>query len=238
MKGVIATRAPGVPVIDLTHGIPPQDVRTGAFVLARAAFYFPKGTIHVAVVDPGVGSDRAALCIETKSALFVGPDNGVLTLAAPRSDRVRSYTLTNERLHLSPRSATFHGRDVFAPVAAALAAGGDPADLGPEVDVAIDLELPASEVVAGVIHGRVLYVDVFGNLVTNVPAEALATSPVAIEVGGRPIGALAHTYAEGAPGGAVAVIGSWGLLEIAVRNGSAATTLGAGIDTPVRIGRQ
>jgi len=237
MKGVIATRAPGVPVIDLTHGIPPQDVRAGALVLSRATPYFPRGTVHVAVVDPGVGSDRAALCIETKSALFVGPDNGVLTLAAPRSDRVRSYSLTNERFHLSPRSATFHGRDVFAPVAAALAAGVDPAELGPEVDVAVDLELPVPEVAGEVIHGRVIYVDVFGNLVTNVPAEALHEGPAAIEIGGRAIGSLSHTYAEGAPGGAVAVIGSWGLLEVAVRNGSAAAALGAGVDTPVRIGR-
>jgi S-adenosylmethionine hydrolase len=237
MKGVIATRAPGHLVVDVTHGVPAQDVRAGALVLAHAVPYFSRGTIHVAVVDPGVGSDRAALCIETRTALFVGPDNGVLTLAAPRDARLRAFALTNERFHLVPRSATFHGRDVFAPVAAALAAGADPAELGPAVDVAVELELPPPELTDGTLVGRVVYVDGFGNLVTNVPADALPAGEVVIEVGGHAIGSLGRTYADGAPGGAVAVIGSWGLLEVAVRNGSAATTLGAGVDTPVRIAR-
>jgi S-adenosylmethionine hydrolase len=237
MKGVIATRAPGHPVIDVTHGIPPQDVRAGAVVLAQAARWFPKGTVHVAVVDPGVGSDRAALCIETRSALFVGPDNGVLTLAVPAASRLRTFALTNERFHVTPRSATFHGRDVFAPVAAALAGGTAPAELGPETEASVELESPEPEIVGDALVGRIIYVDGFGNLVTNVPAEALPREELAIDVGGRAVGGLGRSYADGAPGGPVAVIGSWGLLEIAVRNGSAAATLGAGIDTSVRIGR-
>lgn len=237
MKGVIATRAPGHPVVDLTHGIPAQDVFAGALVLAHAAPWFPKGTIHVAVVDPGVGSSRAALCVETKEALFVGPDNGLLTLAAPRAERRRVFSLTNERFHLLPRSATFQGRDVFAPVAAALAGGVAPAELGPETDVAIELESPRPEIAGGVMSARIVYVDGFGNLVTNVAADSLPDGEIAIEVGGRPVGGLGRTYADGAPGGPVAVVGSWGLIEISVRGGSAAATFGAGPGTPVRIAR-
>lgn len=238
MKGVIGTRAPGHPVVDLTHHVPAQDVTAGALLLAQAAPYFPKGTVHVAVVDPGVGSERAALCIETKGACFVGPDNGLLTLAAPPGARLRTVSLTNERFHLTPRSATFHGRDVFAPVAAALATGTPIADLGPEAGVSVELEWESPRVENGALVGQVIHVDGFGNLVTNVPRDALPPEPFTIEVGGRPIGSLAATYANVAAGEAVAVVGSWGFVEIAIRNGSAARALGAGAGTPVRIVRQ
>src|SRR5262249_54340263 len=134
MKGVIATRAPGVTVIDVSHGIPPQDVLAGALVLEHAVPYFPPGTIHVAVVDPGVGGSRRPMCCEPTTALRVGPDNGLLWLAAPARSVRRVVELTNEQVFLSPRSFTFHGRDVFAPVAAALALGADVGSLGRTVD--------------------------------------------------------------------------------------------------------
>ncbi len=143
MKGVIAGRAPETRLIDLTHGIPPQDVLAGALVLRHAAPYFPAGTIHLAVVDPGVGTARRPLCVETADALFVGPDNGLLSLAAPRDRLLHIVHLAEERFFLSPPSATFHGRDVFAPVAAALAAGAAPTELGPEVPDMTRLDVPA-----------------------------------------------------------------------------------------------
>jgi len=238
MKGVIGTRAPGHQIVDLSHGVPPQDVFAGALVLAKSAPFFPKGTIHVAVVDPGVGSDRAALCIETKSAFFVGPDNGVLTLAAPANARLRAFALENPRFHLSPRSATFHGRDVFAPVAAALATGVSPAELGPEVPVAVDLEWEGPVAEHGALTGRVVYVDGFGNLVTNIPSEMLPPEHWTIHVGHQVVCSPAATYAVAPPHAAVGVVGSWGLLEIAIRNGSARETLRAGVGTPVRVVRE
>jgi S-adenosyl-L-methionine hydrolase (adenosine-forming) len=234
MKGVIGTRAPGQPIVDLTHAVPPQDVRTGAIILRHAAPWFPKGTVHVAVVDPGVGSERTPLCIETDAALFVGPDNGLLTLAAPRAARRRTVALADLRFHLVPTSATFHGRDVFAPVAAALATGTSPTDLGPPADVAVELEWTEPVTTGRVVLGVVAYVDTFGNLVTNVPGDAV-TGSATIEIGGTNLGALRRTYADVAAGEIVAVVGSWGLVEIAVRNGSAAATLGAAPGSPVRI---
>jgi S-adenosyl-L-methionine hydrolase (adenosine-forming) len=172
MKGVIAGRAPDARVVDVTHGIPAQDVLAGALVLRHAAPYFPPGTVHVVVVDPGVGTARRALCVETAGAVLVGPDNGVLSLAAGGAVR-RIVHLTDRRFFLPDPSATFHGRDVFAPVAAALATGTAPAALGTEVPDMIRLDVPAPSPGPRGIHGQVLYVDGFGNLVTNVPHDRL-----------------------------------------------------------------
>ena len=168
MKGVIATRAPGVTVVDVSHGVPAQDVLAGALVLRHAVPWFPSGTMHVAVVDPGVGSDRRALCVETDRALLVGPDNGLLSLAAPAAAVRRIVELTEERFFLSPRSQTFHGRDVFAPVAAALATGTDPARARPTGRRSRASGAPRAVAgTADVLRGEVVYVDRFGNLVTN-----------------------------------------------------------------------
>jgi len=236
LKGVIAGRAPGVPVVDLSHGVPPQDVRTAALVLRQAVPYFPAGTVHVAVVDPGVGGTRRAICIETARAFLVGPDNGVLSLVAADVRRVVELTETQFQLH--PRSATFHGRDVFAPVAAALATG-TPADaLGPALAdfVRIDLPRPARD--GGAVRGEVIAVDRFGNLATNVDEGALAAFSrrrLSISIAGRRLDGVAGSYDAVAPGEAVAVLNSWGFLEIAVRDGSASRTLGAGVGTPVAV---
>ena len=235
MKGVIAGRAPGVPVVDVTHGIPAQDVLAGALVLRHAVPFFPRGTVHVGVVDPGVGSERRALCLETDEGRLVGPDNGLLSLAAP-ADRVRrAVVLAEERFFLSPRSRTFDGRDVFAPVAAALTTGVDPAELGPPCDDPVRLVVPPPDVDGTVVHARVLYVDRFGNLTTNLVDGPLLRRARAIRLGGVRIGGVSPFYAAAPPGAPVAVVNSWGHLEIAVREGSAHERFGAGVGTTIAV---
>ena len=237
MKGVIAERAPGVPVIDVTHGIPPQDVLAGALVLRHAVPYFPRGAVHVAVVDPGVGTSRRALCVVTDRALLVGPDNGLLSLAAGGARRI--VELTDERFFLSPRSATFHGRDVFAPVAAALATGTDPGTLGRAASDMERLSVPVAVPVPEGLRGQVIYVDRFGNLTTNITEEALAAFPrshLSISIAGVRLRGIAASYGAAPRGQAVAVVNSWGLLEIAVRDGSASAVLGARVGDPVTVG--
>ena len=238
MKGVIAGRAPGTTVIDVTHGIPPQDVRAGALVLRHAVPYFPQGSVHVAVVDPGVGTERRALCVETAIGWLVGPDNGVLSLAAPSAVVRRVVHLTDERFFLPRRSATFHGRDVFAPVAAALATGTAAADLGVEVRDMERIELPAPRVDERSVRGELIYVDRFGNLVTNVEREIV--DPVrerrpTVHVAGNAVGSIVGAYGALTRGEAGAVVNSWDLLEIAVRDGSARERLGVGVGAPVLI---
>jgi S-adenosylmethionine hydrolase len=236
MKGVLASRAPGVIVVDVTHGIPAQDVRAGALVLRQAAPWFPAGTIHVAVVDPGVGSSRRAIAIETARSTFVGPDNGILTLAAPPTERQRVVELTNDRYLPSHRSHTFHGRDVFAPMAAALALGVETAALGAPVGDPCELELPAARREAdGTLVGEVVYVDGFGNLVSNLSPSDFAGREVSITIGEVPVGSPSTSYASVPPGEPVAVVNSWSLVEIAVRDGSATHALGLGLGALVRV---
>jgi S-adenosylmethionine hydrolase len=235
MKGVLATRAPEARVVDLTHGIPPQNVLAGALVLRYALPYFPPGTIHVAVIDPGVGSERRPICVETPREILVGPDNGLLSLAAT-APPARAYHLKEGRFFPSPRSATFHGRDVFAPVAAALAMGTRPSELGPEIRDMRVLRVPEPRREAGAIRGEVIYVDHFGNLITNVPQSLLANfpaEPTSISIRGTRVAGIAPSYAAVSPGQPVAVVNSWNHLEIAVRDGSAAATLGARVGDEV-----
>jgi S-adenosylmethionine hydrolase len=235
MKGVIATRAPGVVVVDVSHGIPPQNVVAGALVLKAAAPYFPPRTIHVAVVDPGVGSARRPICIETAEALFVGPDNGLLSLAVP-SDRVlRVVEIADERFMLSPRSRTFDGRDVFAPAAAALATGTAVVALGPAVAAFERLEIVAPTRDGAGVLGQVTYVDRFGNLATNIDGGTLPAQVHHVDVGsGRAI-PLVRTYASAESGSPLALINSWGMLEIAVRDGDAHATLRLDVGAPIRV---
>lgn len=221
MKGVLAGLAPGVPVIDVTHGVPPQDVRLGALYLDAAWPWFPEGSVFVCVVDPSVGGPRRALVAEAAGRTFVGPDNGLLSL-------LPAATYVALRLPAVLPSRTFHGRDLFAPVAARLAMGGSAPDMGePVVDV-VRLVLPTPE---GDV-GEVLYVDVFGNAVTNLPGCDAGW----IEVAGRraPVGL---TYGAVEVGETLAVTGSTGRLEIAIREGSAARELGIGPGTRVRVER-
>ncbi len=236
MKGVLLGRAPAATIVDVTHGVPPQDVLAGALVVRHTVPYFPAGTIHVAVVDPGVGTARRPVCVETARAILVGPDNGLLSLASPPAEIRRVVHLTAEEFFLAPRSHTFHGRDVFAPVAAALASGTSPAALGVEVTDMERLDVPAPTADAGRIRGRVIYVDHFGNLVTNVDGDLLVRltgeGPV-IVVGQTRIPGVASAYAAVQSGKPVAVVNSWGLLEVAVRDGCACRALGVGVGDPV-----
>lgn len=215
VKGVIAGIAPRTPVIDLCHDLPPFAVQGASWALRSAAPFFPAGTVFVAIVDPGVGGDRRILLARTVRHLFLAPDNGLLGFL--RDARFRA--VTNRRLFLAPVSHTFHGRDVFAPVAARLARGMAPARVGPRVLSIVRLQEKP---------GRVAWIDRFGNLVTN-----LEPGPRAIRIRGRRV-PVVKTYASSTPGALVAVVGSAGTLEISVVQGSAARRLRAKIGDPVR----
>jgi S-adenosylmethionine hydrolase len=232
---VIARIAPGTCVIDITHGIAPQNVLQGALVLADTLPYMPHG-IHVAVVDPGVGGPRRPVALETADGrVLVGPDNGVLLEAAERlGGATRAVELTAEAYMLRPVSPTFHGRDLFAPVAAHLARGVALEALGPELDPAclVRVELPRSQVEPGRVQATVLAVDRFGNVRLNVGAGELAQAgidagaAVEVEVAGRRFAAtVARTFADVRPGGIVLLEDSSRSVAVAVNRGSAARTL-------------
>ncbi len=237
MKGVVSGIDPTATIIDLTHGAAPQDVGGGALALAAAVDFFPDGAIHVAVVDPGVGGDRRPILLETDRACFIGPDNGLLSLAANRQRLIRIVHLSNPAYHLRPTSTTFHGRDIFAPVAAHVSAGVPPEKLGQTVDAYKALTLPAPEKhAAGRIAGKVIHVDVFGNLTTNIRREDLERfdpENVSVRTGDRLIRGLSANYASAGTGNYLALINSWGFLEISRCDGNARAGLGARVGTPV-----
>ncbi|HEY5450187.1 MAG TPA: SAM-dependent chlorinase/fluorinase [Polyangia bacterium] len=237
MKGVVLSLAPAAQLVDITHGVPPMDVAAGAVALAQAASLFPPGTIHVAVVDPGVGGERADILIESGGSLFIGPDNGVLSLAARPPRRI--YRIQSSMFRRDPVSPTFHGRDVFAPTAGRLAAGQPASAAGPALDALVELDAPLVRRVGDRVEGTVTHVDGFGNLLTSLAAE-LVPAGAQIEVAGRegtfhPM--MGKTFTDVAPGALVAYIGSSGLLEIGLRDGSAASMTGAGRGSPVRLRR-
>ena len=239
MKGVVSAIDPAATIIDLTHGVAPQDVTGGALALAAAVDFFPGGAIHVAVVDPGVGGDRRPILLETDRACYVGPDNGLLSLAADRQRLVRIIHLSNPEYHLRPTSTTFHGRDVFAPVAAHVSAGVPLEKLGEAVESFEELRLPGSENQGhGRIRGEVVYIDGFGNLTTNIRREDLPPfdpESVSVGIGDRTIRGLSTNYASAGTGNYLALINSWGLLEISRCDGNAQAGLGARVGTPVLV---
>ncbi len=226
LRGVLLTRAPGAVLADISHDIAPGDVRAAAYVLGRTWPRFPAGTVHLAVVDPGVGGARAALAIRSRGHHFVGPDNGLLTSALTGADDV-------VELPIPPTaSATFHGRDVFAPAAAALGGGTAVTALGAPprtVPVRLPPALPRDE--GDCLVGEVMYVDGYGTLVTNLGPDAGGF----VEIGGVHL-PLRRTFSDSAPGELVAFVGSGGTIEIAVRDASAAERLGAGVGASVRCG--
>lgn len=233
MAGVVLGLAPQARIVDLTHAVPPQAVEIGALLLRSAVPYFSPGAVHLAVVDPGVGSARDPIVAVTESAMLVGPDNGLLHAAATALGLLEVRRIEAGELLLQPVSHTFHGRDVFAPVAGRLAAGLPPAAVGavlPEMR-RLDALDPVRE--GDRVAGSVLHVDHFGNLITNVPATGLAGERLAIEVGGRRLERLCSSYAEVAEGEILAIAGSWGMLEVAQNRGNAAHTLGVGRGDPV-----
>ena len=259
MKGVILGIDPSATLVDITHGIPPQDLYAAAFTLGISHPYFPKGTIHVTVVDPGVGTSRQALLLETPEALFLAPDNGVLAyvleaykgppehrpdverrdgpppaVQTPVPAPLRAFALADERLFRSPVSQTFHGRDIFAPVAAHLSRGLAPERVRPPMGVVTTFALPYPQSRRdGTLEGSVLHVDGFGNLITNVRAPDLPRGDLRVTVRGHTIAGLSSSYATG--GAVLAILESSGYLEIAARNGNAAQILGAGHWDLVRV---
>lgn len=232
MKGVILARHRQATVIDLCHGIPPQSVADAAFWLERSYGWFPPGSVHVAVVDPGVGSARRILAARAHGHLFLAPDNGLLAPSLSGAGaEVRA--VDGNQLGLPTPSATFHGRDVFAPVAADLASGALAfADVGPAAS-ALPCVLAAPEQDAEALRGEVISVDRFGNLITNLERRALdAIGARRVLVGGREV-AVRRTYADAEPGELLALINAFEVLELAVRDGSAQQQLGLGRGTPV-----
>ena len=235
MKGVILGLAPRVQIVDITHEIPPQDVRAGAFVLSAATPALPKGTIHVAVVDPGVGSRRKALAVRTGRFVFLGPDNGLLSLALQSEKVIEMRALENERLFRHPVSHTFHGRDLFASVAGHLARGIPFSRVGPPVKSIVTLPSASPRKRGDRVHGEVVYIDRFGNLITNLCVERFVSSRTNIRIGRRRIPCISKSYSAVSRGSIVAVRNSCGLLEIGVRDGNAAERLPCKTGTPVSV---
>ena len=234
MKGVILGINPDVQVIDITHAIPPQDVHEGAFLIHSAHRYFPKGTIHTVVVDPGVGSNRRAIVCQTDSAFFVCPDNGILSYIVQdvetASPPYRSVAIENPAYLLPQMSNTFHGRDIFAPVAAHLSLGVPLANIGSPVAELVRLPIPTPHVLGNTITGQIVKIDRFGNAITNISESMLSAflgaAAYEIRAGSAHLKRLNRAYAESKSGKPLAIIGSFGLLEIAVNGGSAEARLG------------
>jgi S-adenosylmethionine hydrolase len=234
MKGVVASINPRALVIDICHDVAPQDIREAAFLLASSFGYFPPGAIHVAVVDPTVGGERRAICAQAGGRFFVGPDNGVLSIACYRAGRPKIYLLENESFFLSPRSRTFDGRDVFAPVAARLSAGVPIEKMGRRARSMERIHLPRPAAGKGpALRGEVIHIDRFGNLITNIGPDIihrtfLGTEPggLVIACAGHEIAGLSETYADARSGVALALIGSHNFMEIALRDGAASSSLG------------
>ncbi|HEX3555605.1 MAG TPA: SAM-dependent chlorinase/fluorinase [Thermoanaerobaculia bacterium] len=218
VKGTVLRLAPGTALVDVSHQVPPGDVATAAFLLAAAAPSFPEGTVHLAVVDPGVGSDRRILAVRTSKAWFVAPDNGLLTPVLDAAVAVRSVERTD--LFLAGPGQTFHGRDRFAPVAAWLLRGGGEAGLGPEIADPRRLAAPPPRREPGRISGRVVHVDRYGNLVTDIPADWLPATPCRAQVSGEAGEQFASHrvshYAEIPAGEAALLTGSLGSLELSL----------------------
>jgi S-adenosylmethionine hydrolase len=247
LKGVILSTNPDAVIVDISHDIRPQRVEQGAFLLASALPYFPPTTIHVAVVDPTVGTRRRAIVLVTSTGVFVGPDNGILSVALSDEARtavsktdatiavppaINAYHPTDSRFHHLPVSATFHGRDIFAPIAAHLSLGVPPARLGPGVDRVVALPpFRARELPDGCLEAHVIHVDRFGNLVTSVRSDQLRTADLRVEVGGRTVEGLSATFADRP--GLAALIGGADYLEIVLSGGSAARELAADIGEPL-----
>jgi S-adenosyl-L-methionine hydrolase (adenosine-forming) len=235
MKGVILATNPEARLLDLTHQVPPQDVRHAAHYLASAIPYFPGNALHVVVVDPGVGTERRILYVELGGHRLLVPNNGCWTEFARRvAQPTTVICLAEPRYWRQPVSTTFHGRDIFAPVAGHLSKGLDPRLLGPPVSSWVTLKMPVPRTAPDGVHGEVVFVDDFGNLITNLPQNLLPDSPV-VRVGDVEVPRWVRAYGDATPGELVALVSSNGTLEIAVVQGSAAKRLNAGVGTLVLV---
>jgi hypothetical protein len=233
MKGVIRNISRDADIIDLSHNVVPQDVAEAAFVLAASYRYFPAQSIFTCVVDPGVGTDRDILCMVTNDQAFLAPDNGLLSVIADECGRGEVRRVSNDDYFLADLSSTFHGRDIFAPVAAHLAEGVEPAQLGPAARHIQQLKLPKPVRAAdGSLRGQIIYIDQFGNLITNIRGSTIQRTfdvpkdELEVSVKRRHMKGLANSYADRPEGELLALIGSSGYLEVAVNQSSAARLLG------------
>jgi S-adenosylmethionine hydrolase len=237
MKGVILSIHPEARLVDISHEVHPGAVRQAASLLEEAYPFFPPGTIHLTVVDPGVGSGRRPIGLKAMDQIFVGPDNGVFSALLRARDRCSVVHLTEERFFLSLLSHTFHGRDIFAPVAAHLARGVDLLGMGAQVNDPVCLDLPTVMVNEHTLRGEVTRVDRFGNIITNIPAHTLeswmAGNRVLVTVGRLSLETIGRTFSDVAQGRPVALVGSSGHLEIAVNLGRASDRLGVSGDRVV-----
>jgi len=224
MKGVLSTYAPSATLVDITHEVSPGDVRAAQYILSRTWMFFPEGTIYVAVVDAGVGTDRRVLGATRFGRYFLAPDNGLLSFLSMNATFISIPVLPEA-------TPTFHGRDVFAPAAGVLANGGSLESLGTAITDPLQLPIPTTD--GDAVVGEVVYVDRFGTLISNISPSALKPG-ASIHVGGVDAGPLRRTFADVAPGELVAFTGSGGTVEIAVRDGSAMRTLGLGVGAEVR----
>ncbi len=240
MKGVILDIDPGARIVDIDHGVAAQDVRQGAYAMFSAAPWFPPA-VHVGVVDPGVGTERRAIAIACEGAMFVGPDNGLLIPAASEFGIQEVRHVTNREYTLRRASYTFHGRDVFAPVAAHLSKGAALRDLGPAIDDYVRLDFGTPTVEGTAIRGEVLTVDRFGNVITNIPRALVSerwrfNQDFDLAIGEFEIRArLLRTYGEAREGEVLATMSSSGFLEVSKRDGSAAAALGVAARAPVTV---
>jgi len=240
LKGVIWGIAPDAQIADITHEVPPQDVLTGAIALWRAAPFFPAGTVHIAVVDPGVGTARRPMAAQIGEQIFVGPDNGLFTPMIVDAEKAGSKCvfvhLDKTEYWLKNVSHTFHGRDIFAPVAAHLAMGVSINSLGTRFADPVRISLPQPEKLADGWRAHITVIDVFGNLTTDLPASMLETlDGLRVRIAGREIDGLVESYGHRAVGDLVALVDSEGFVEVAVVNGSGAKMLGAKLGDPVDI---
>ncbi|MEM2917179.1 MAG: S-adenosyl-l-methionine hydroxide adenosyltransferase family protein [Candidatus Bathyarchaeia archaeon] len=230
MKAVILSIAPEALIVDISHKIEKFNIRMGAFTLASALPYFPKGTIHVAVVDPGVGTKRRPIIVETERSCLVGPDNGLLMLAAQREGLKHVYAILNRQFMLPEVSKTFHGRDIFAPAAAYLAKGHAPKEFGPEIRDYVIPKFAKPKLRKGCVYGEIVHVDDFGNIITNIPTETLQKMglkegrEIKVKLGKDRLIALrfCSAYGQVAIREPLAIIGSHNFLEISVNQGNAA----------------
>lgn len=234
MRGVIAAIAPQTLVEDASHDVPPGDIVLAALALSRYWRRYPRGTVHVVVVDPGVGTERRALAAELDGRFLVAPDNGIITLILREAATVHMVALEVREFMAEEISRTFHGRDVFAPVAGHLANGVALERLGPAIDAPVTLDFPQPAIEGRIITGTVIVADHFGNLLTNVPGSMIPAGAV-VEVAGVRAGPVRETYGRVTRGALVALVGSSGWLEIGVREGSAAERLGVGRGAAVTV---
>jgi hypothetical protein len=240
MKGIIYQIAPQATIVDITHEIPAHDIVSGALVLREIWRTFPPKTIHVAVVDPGVGTDRKIILAQYAGQMFLVPDNGLITFIQQTSPAEQVNVVSNESLFCQPISPTFHGRDIFAPVAAHLARDVNPDQVGPRRAYVSLLDIPACQTNNSGISGQVIHVDRYGNLITNITAEqinrfARAKQVCQVRLGEKPIGLVRRVFADVERGHVVSYVGSAGMLEIAVNQGRADKELSAGPGTAVEV---